>query len=107
VNSNNGCPVEKFKLCDKIDCLKVTNVAAFTIEGETLKVDVSKSINLTVYITPVTISGIIEPQPIKIKVCGSEIISAKDQAPIVIQLVAPETGELSYDVATLYDDKDP
>ena len=45
------------------------------------------------------------PSAINIKVCGNEIITAKDT--ITISLSRPKTGEISYDVSTFFGNSDP
>jgi hypothetical protein len=108
VNSIDGCPIEKFKLCDNIACLNDSENPIFTIESNTLKVDLSKPLSeQTVYITPITTGGVMDPQPIKIKVCGGEVVSPKSQNPIISLLPLPISGEFKFDVKTLFDNSDP
>ena len=44
------------------------------------------------YITPVTVSGIMSPQPMSLKVCGDEDISPISSGPNITLLPEPING---------------
>jgi hypothetical protein len=76
VDSNDLCGIENFKICSSSACIENDTIAShLNISGSELTIDVSKSMSLNeFYITPITKGGVIDPQLVRLHVCGNEII---------------------------------
>jgi len=108
INKINGCPIKKFMLCAKADCLEESNDSIIKIIGTDLEIDITKPISdAVIFLTPVTTGGVMHPLPIKLKVCGNEIVSPKSKDPIINLLPTPIIGQFKYEVDMLFDNSDP
>ena len=103
-----ACFITGFKLCLSADCSQEPKSSIYSIAGTDLSINLSNPVTEeTMYLTPVTFGGVMDPQKIKIKVCGNEILTTKNVGSLTRKLKEIETGLIKFDVEKLFENSDP